>query len=282
MTLNKLTEYHRPKKLSEAVDLLKENEGYFPIGGGTWLIPFGSDVVKGIIDLSEAGFKDIRLEEDLLHIGASVTLRELLSSPEISEQSHKYLVRGIRAEGSSQLIQSASTVGGRTALAGGDSAFLATLAAADASVVIFGNMENELKLWDFISSAKWRDDRCIISAVEINNRDQSQPLTFETIRFIPSAPPVISLAVGLEFANNVVESPIIVFSSVNENLVRVTEVESALEGNKLDEKLIAEVSEIVREIIRPDPDPRGTPEYKKEMASVLLKRALRNLNRENG
>ena len=282
MALSKLTEYHRPKKLSEAADLLRENEGYFPIGGGTWLIPFGSDNVKGIIDLSEAGFKDIRLEEDLLHIGASVTLRELLNSPEISEQSYEYLIRGIRADGSSRLIQAASTIGGRTALARGDSAFLATLAAADASVVIFGNMENELKLWDFISSAEWREERCIISAVEIKNRDQSHPLTFESIRFIPSAPPVISLAVGMEFADNVVESPIIVFSSVNENLVRVTEAEAALTGNKLDEKLITEVSEMVREIIRPDPDPRGTPEYKKEMASVLLKRALRNLNRENG
>ncbi|MCH7618413.1 MAG: FAD binding domain-containing protein [Candidatus Marinimicrobia bacterium] len=282
MTLSKLTDYHRPKRLSEAVDLLKENDGYFPIGGGTWLIPYGGKDVKGIIDLSEAGFKDIRLEEDLLHIGGSVTLRELLNSPEISEQSYEYLIRGIRAEGISQLIQAASTIGGRTALARGDSAFLATLAAADASVVIFGNMENELKLWEFISGTEWREERRIISAVEIKNRDQSQPLTFETIRFIPSAPPVISLAVGLEFANNLVESPIIVFSSVNENLVRVTEAESALTGNKLDEKLITEVSEIVRDRIHPDPDPRGTPEYKKEMASVLIKRALRNIIRENG
>ena len=282
MTLNKLTEYHRPKKLSEAVDLLKENEGYFPMGGGTWLIPFGGDDVKGIIDLSEAGFKDIRLEEDLLHIGGSVTLRELLNSPEISEHSYEYLVKGIRAEGSSQLIQTASTIGGRTALARGDSSFLATLAAADASVVIYGNMENELKLWDFISSPEWREEKCIITAVEINNRDQSQPLTFETIRFIPSAPPVISLAVGMEFSNNVVETARIVFSSIKENLVRVTEAESALEGNNFDDKLITEVSEMVRDLIRPDPDPRGTPEYKKEMASVLLKRTLQNLNRENG
>ena len=78
------------------------------------------------------------------------------------------------------------------------------------------------------------------------------------------------------------ESPIIVFSSVNENLVRVTEAESALTGNKLDEKLITEVSEIVKDGLHPDPDPRGTPEYKKEMASVLIKRALRNIIRENG
>ena len=61
MGLTKLSDYYRPKKLTEAIRLLKETDGYFPIGGGSWRIPYGCSEVRGIVDPSEAAIRVLTL-----------------------------------------------------------------------------------------------------------------------------------------------------------------------------------------------------------------------------
>ena len=106
MGLTKLSDYFRPKKLTEAIRLLKENDGYFPIGGGSWLIPYGGSEVRGIVDLSEAGIREIRLEESSMYIGASTTLSDLIIAPETSAHPYGFIRESINSEGSTRLINS--------------------------------------------------------------------------------------------------------------------------------------------------------------------------------
>ncbi len=282
MGLTKLTDYYRPKKLTEAIRLLRENEGYFPIGGGTWLIPFGGSDVKGIVDLCDAGFSEIRLEENLMYIGASTTLSKLLTSPETSAYPYKFLRDTIAAEGSSGLINSASTIGGRIALARSDSPLLAGLVAVDASLVIFGNINDDIKLWDYLTVPELQRGNHIISGIEIHNPENVHSVIFDSISYIPSSPPLLSLALYLTFSGNLIDSVRIVFSSIGENLIRLEEAETKLVGNELRSDLIKEVSEMVAADINPQPDPKASPAYKKAMAGVLLKRALDKINVHRG
>ena len=282
MSLNKLSAYFRPRKLSEAAELLKENEGFYPIGGGTWLIPNGGDEVKGIIDLSEAGFKEIRLEQELLHIGAGVTLYELASSPETSAKPYSALRRAIYFKGRSRLLLTSSTVGGRVALANGDSSFLAALAAANAKVIIYGNIKDEISVWEYVTDSKWRTNSNIITAVEINNSDQPPILAVESINYIPSAPPIISVAVGIEMSGNTVGDAKIVFSSMNDSLVRAMDTEQMLEDKVIDDDLINAAAASILGAFQPVSDARASSTYKKEMAAILLKRSLNRIKERIG
>lgn len=282
MSLNKLSAYFRPKKLSEAAELLKENEGFYPMGGGTWLIPNGGDEIKGIIDLSEAGFKEIRLEHDLLHIGAGVTLQELATSPETSAKPYSTLRRAINFRGRSRLLLTSSTVGGRVALAKGDSSFLAALVAADAQVIIYGNIKDDISVWEYVTDSKWRTNGNIITAVEIINSDQPPLLAIESINYIPSAPPVISVVVGIEISGDTVGNAKIVYSSLHDNLVRAMDTEQLLLDKVIDEKLINSAAESILDTLQPLSDARASSAYKKEMAAVLLKRSLNRIRERVG
>jgi len=59
--------------------------------------------------------------------------------------------------------------------------------------------------------------------------------------------------------------------------MRVTAAEAAVDGGELDEASIARAAEAVGEAVDPIADQRGSPEYKREMAMVWTRRALRRL-----
>lgn len=282
MGLTKLTAYFRPKKLTEATRLLKENDGYFPTGGGTWLIPYGGSEVKGIVDLSEAGIREIRLEENLMYIGASTTLNDLLTAPETSVHPYDFIRETICSEGSTRLINSASTVGGRIALGRGDSSFLAGLVAVDATLILFGKMSEDVTLWDYLNNSKLRNENHIISGIEISTTENIHSVIFESISYIPSSPPLISLALYLTFSGNLIDSTRIVLSSIGERLVRLEEAETMLLGKELDDELIKNVSGLAVKIVEPSPDPKGSAEYKKAMAGLLIERVLNKIKNNRG
>ena len=282
MGLTKLTAYFRPKKLTEATRLLKENDGYFPTGGGTWLIPCGGSEVKGIVDLSEAGIREIRLEENLMYIGASTTLNDLLTAPETSAHPYDFIRETICSEGSTRLINSASTVGGRIALGRGDSSFLAGLVAVDATLILFGKMSEDVTLWDYLNNSKLQNENHIISGIEISTTENIHSVIFESISYIPSSPPLISLALYLTFSGNLIDSTRIVLSSIGESLVRLEEAETMLLGKELDDELIKNVSGLAVKIVEPAPDPKGSAEYKKAMAGLLIERVLNKIKNNRG
>ncbi len=282
MGLTKLTDYYRPKKLTEATRLLKENDGFFPIGGGTWLIPYGGSEVKGIVDLSESGIKEIRLEETSMYIGASTTLNDLLTAPETSSHPYEFIRETIISEGSTRLINSASTVGGRIALGRGDSSFLAGLIAVDATVILFGKMSEDVTLWDYLNNSELQNEKHIISGIEISTPTNIHSVIFESISYIPSSPPLISLALYLTFSVNLIDSVRIVLSSIGEKLIRLEEAEAMLLGKELDDKLIKSVSGLAVKIVDPAFDPKGSSEYKKAMAGVLIERVLNKIKDNRG
>ena len=282
MGLTKLSDYFRPKKLTEAVRLLNENDGYFPIGGGTWLIPYGGSEVRGIVDLSEAGIREIRLEENSMYIGASTTLNDLLTAPETSAHPYGFIRETISSDGCTRLINSASTVGGKIALGRGDSSFLAGLVAVDATIILFGKMNEDATLWDYLTNAELRNENHIISGIEIPTPGNIHSVIFESISYIPSSPPLISLALYLTFSGNLIESARIILSSIGDSLVKLEEAETMLLGKELDDGLIKKVSKSATELIEPAFDPRGSGEYKKAMAGLLIERALNKISTDRG
>jgi len=156
------------------------------------------------------------------------------------------------------------------------------LVAANARVIIYGNIEDEISVWEYVTDSKWRTDGNIITAVEITNSDQPPILVIETIKYIPSAPPLISIAVGIEMLGNTISDAKIVYSSMNDSLVRAMDTEQMLVDKVLEEELIDAAVASILGAFQPVSDTRASSAYKKEMAAVLLKRSLNRIKKRIG
>jgi carbon-monoxide dehydrogenase medium subunit len=56
--------------------------------------------------------------------------------------------------------------------------------------------------------------------------------------------------------------------------VRIAEAEAALEGQKFDDRLLADVARLVADRLDPESDIQASAEYRKHVAGVLARRAL--------
>jgi carbon-monoxide dehydrogenase medium subunit len=57
--------------------------------------------------------------------------------------------------------------------------------------------------------------------------------------------------------------------------LRARDAETILIGERLSDRLLAAAAEAARRIVDPVADPRGSAEYKRQMAGVFVRRALR-------
>jgi carbon-monoxide dehydrogenase medium subunit len=96
------------------------------------------------------------------------------------------------------------------------------------------------------------------------------------LAFKRSAPvyPTASAAVQLTMEGEVCKDATIVLGCVGLMPVRATEAEAALRGRNIDGKVLGAVMEAAREAGDPQPDMRGSAEYKRTLAAALVKRAV--------
>jgi len=133
-----------------------------------------------------------------------------------------------------------------------------------------------LPLSDFIKDAYTTDlahDE-LISEVQVGMPPKGSGGCY--LAFKRSAPvyPSASVAVQLRMDEDTCRDASIFVGCVGLMPVRGAEAESALRGKRLDEKAMAAAAEAVRSAIDPQPDMRGSAEYKRSLVGGLLKRAV--------
>jgi CO/xanthine dehydrogenase FAD-binding subunit len=80
-----IVEYHRPKTIPEALTLLARNQpSSYPLGGGTY-INRNLEGQYAVVDLQALGLGTISKKTNLLEVGATVSLQELLNFKGLSE-----------------------------------------------------------------------------------------------------------------------------------------------------------------------------------------------------
>jgi CO/xanthine dehydrogenase FAD-binding subunit len=142
-----ITAYHRPQSLEAALALLaRPDVPSLPMGGGTILTRKGwspnregqtrdPDHGYEVVDLQVLGLNTIEFEEDVIQVGATVTLQTLLdlvAHASLVAQSSA-LVRALTLEASFNLRQIA-TIAGQLVSADGRSALATALLALDAGL----------------------------------------------------------------------------------------------------------------------------------------------------
>ena len=135
-----ITEYHRPKTLEEAVELLKRDDPLtLPLAGGT-VVTQPNQRHFAVVDLQALGLDQIHSRGNYLAVGAAVTLESLLKQPELD----RILKQCLQLEATYNLRQAASVAG--TLVAGdGRSAFTTAALALDVALTLEPGQE-ELEL----------------------------------------------------------------------------------------------------------------------------------------
>jgi len=75
-------------------------------------------------------------------------------------------------------------------------------------------------------------------------------------------------------AGDVCEDAAIALGCVGLTAIRATEAETALRGKNLNDKTISTAAEAARAASDPQPDMRGSAEYKRQLVVALVKRAI--------
>jgi CO/xanthine dehydrogenase FAD-binding subunit len=124
-----IIEYHRPRSLEHALQLLTRKQPWtLPMGGGTQLSRT-RDKDFAVVDLQDLGLDTIEYSGPSIQIGAAARLAQLVESPllptsfrEAARREHSYNIRQM------------ATIGGVICAAAGKSPLLTTLLAMDANL----------------------------------------------------------------------------------------------------------------------------------------------------
>jgi putative selenate reductase FAD-binding subunit len=180
-----ITVYHRPKNLKETLDLLKQPDT-FPLGGGTLLSKSGPAPIQ-VVDLQALGLNALTLKGNALEIGATVTLQQLLVSPEVSDA----LKAAIKLEAPLN-IRNTATVAGTLIAADGSSTFTTVMLALDAKVMLADD-ETPVSLGEFLPLRPDNLRGKLITGLEIPLNAKT---AFETVARTPADKPIVCAALA--------------------------------------------------------------------------------------
>ena len=179
-----ITQYHRPKTLTEALALIAQPKTY-PLGGGILLNRFSNEEYA-VVDLQSLELNTIVKDGDSLQIGATATLEELLNA----ENTPDALKKAIRHEAALN-TRNLATVAGALVASDGRSPFATTMMALDAKITLKNskNEEENIQLGDFLPLREETVENKLIVAITIPLTAQ---LAYEYVARTPKDKAIIS------------------------------------------------------------------------------------------
>lgn len=281
--------------IDHALDLLAQ------YGGDARLINGGTDLMleierqarapRVVIDVSRVpALDDIRFEDGVFHLGASVTHNQVVGDARLV--AHAYpLARACWHVGAPQ-IRNRGTVAGNIITASPANDTLPPLWAMGAWVTLRSKArgKREIALAEFIRGVRktaLEPDEMLTEisfpALKPNERGTFLKLGLRHAQAIS----VVNAAVVLGFRDSrleirdSVQSPIesawITLGSVAPTIAVATDAQQFLIGKTLDDETIEQAARLAMNAARPIDDIRGPADYRREMVRVLVARALRQL-----
>ncbi len=253
-------------------------EGAKLLAGGQSLIPllklrFANP--EHLVDLNFIpGTSTIKEEGGALHFGAMARHAEIEHSP----LAKKIPVLHDCAAGIADVqVRTRGTIGGSLAEADPSGDWANALITLDTTVYCLGpNGARQIQLKDFIkdayTTALAHDELVTEVAVKIPAKGSGGAyLAFKrTAPVYPSA----SVAVQLAMDGDTCKGAAISLGCVGLGAIRATEAEKALAGHGLNDKSIDAAAEAARAAAEPQDDMRGTADYKRQLISALVKKAI--------
>ena len=271
MLLN-VTEYYRPETIAEAIRLLaRPGVKTAPLAGGTLLTGQRDDALQAVVDLRALGQTSINAHDDQIHLGAMVTLQALVDSTLIGEVAGGILAQAATSS-AARLIRNAATVGGTLAAGPAANADLAVaLAVLEGQARLVGERE---RLVPAAAVFEQRQPGELLTEVIFKRPAAGAEGAFLRLARAPTDVALVHAAVLVYAHGGICQRVRVAVGGVGMPPARLAETEAALEGlpplsEKIDPAVINGLASFA-----PPPDFRASPDYRREMAAVLARRAL--------
>ena len=267
-----LREIHKPTTIADALKLLQQ-PGTAALAGGTELIAGQRRDVRAVVDLSALGLSYIRESDGAIAIGATPPLAELAESPILRALANGVIAQAAHRSAAS-VLRNQETVAG-TLIVEPDSILAVALLALDAQVTIVRKETRTVPLDDFLSMREHLLMMALLTEITVPMTNPRALL--RTVARTPSDKPIVSACATARIDKGVARDVRIALGGVAETAVRASAAEKLLEGQALIDALVEKAVRTVAENLSPCGDFRGSVEYRKEMAVVLTRRAIKEL-----
>lgn len=277
--LKNLKEFCWPRNPQEALQHLARWEGRARVlAGGTWISEERGLDVEALVDISRCGLDYIRRDPEGLHIGGAATIQALADHPEVKRHGGGVLAEAAR-NFSPRTVRNLATIAGNLVPAFPLADLPPAVIALDGQVKILG-LEGRavLPAEKFMETHRWLTVGRTDLLEELLLPARSENWSAALLRFSRSvqdyAMAISCAALDLNPEKKVCRQARIVISACTRHPMRFPEAESVLIGKQVTPALAGEAAQIVFEHVEPMREYRGSPEYRKELARVLTKRAI--------
>jgi|AFSR01.1.fsa_nt_gi CO/xanthine dehydrogenase FAD-binding subunit len=281
-----LKEYHRPKDLTEAVALLQRKQPRTVVlNGGTWLVGEAPRDVEAVVDIADLGLNRILVEGNLVRIGAAVTHQQLVESEQLRTSALRVISETAQAM-SGLNIRNRATIGGAIVTADAASPLVTALLACDAEVVIAGakdktkQADDPRDFWKVLPLAGFLayrrqilDEGTLITEVRMPLPSPDTRSHYARVARTPRDYPIVCAVAAFAMKDGIAGHVRIAIGGVAATPIRLSRLEFGLEKKRLADWLDGEM-EAQMALLDPPGDWLGSAEYRKEMARVLVRRAI--------
>jgi carbon-monoxide dehydrogenase medium subunit len=274
-------EYFAPKSINEALKLLdKHNDDCKILSGGHSLIPvlklrLASPAV--IVDIGRIKeLKQIKIEKDMIRIGANTTHAEIAGSAELMQNCP--LLVETAAQIGDQQVRNRGTIGGSLTHADPAADWPAAILALNGEIVARSSKgERVIKASDFfvdiMTSAVGPQE--IVTEVRIPKPAQPKAAVYLKVPQSASGFAVVGVAAQLKLKDGKCEDVSIGVTGLAPKAFRAKSVEDALRGKALDEATIsAAAAQADADALDALEDIHASGDYRRHLARVYAKRAV--------
>ena len=285
-------EYVAPTSLAEAIDALADRgAGGKILSGGTDLVvqmkqgvvrPAWVMDIKRIPELQRLSFN----EGDGLHIGAAVTLRQILKSADLPD-GYRILLQACKHIGSAQVKNRASLGGNICNAAPSADGALPLLCLGARAVIASCAGTRDVAIDDFFhgpGQTGLKEDELLVEIVLPQPRPNSAGnyLRHTTREEMDIAVVGAAAWLALSEPGGEVDAVRMALGAVAPTPIRIKEVEHLLAGKQLNRTLIDQAAEVAAAQAAPISDIRATAGYRRQLIRVLTRKALENVCLELG
>jgi putative selenate reductase FAD-binding subunit len=261
-----IQEFFKPQTIADAVKLKEkyDDEAVF-MAGGTDVNCLGSKYeIEKVIGIEQLKLNEISMTHSELSIGAGVTIQDLIDSPKIPDPlttaARHFVNRNIR---------NIATIGGNIAANNSTSNLIPILIALDAELKI-GGSATPVPVYEYVT----QEMTSLIEGIMISSENLTKKYGIRKFSRTANDISIITAAATFNIQNEKLSTVRVAVGGVAKHVVRLTELESKLEGNKL--LAPAKIEDTVKNIVAPVKDIRGGVQFKKYMAGVLISDCIHN------
>jgi carbon-monoxide dehydrogenase medium subunit len=275
--------YARPKELTEVLALMAEHgdNARLLAGGQTLNATLNMRLSEPslLIDLQAvAALKGITVQGQMLRIGAMCTHTEIEDSPLIAQ--HLPLLKAAVPHIAHRAIRNLGTFGGSIAYGDPAAEWPACLLALDGVVIAQGPQgQRRIAAQDFFTglySTDLREDELIV-ACELPLAKGAQRFAFDELARRHGDYAVVGIAATAQVQGQVLRDVRVAWLGAAAQPLRSTRTESLLEGQTLNEALLAQAVQSLKDELPTEADLTHSAATKAHLAGVMLKRALKTL-----